>query len=140
MNLEAQPWIADFCFSAALGFVFLAVSLDFGGCLLLFDVFRVLGSGFSAWCVPDLFFLGRGRDEFWVFCPADPPAQCRGWSKESGHSIVAQDTWSGFRWFLAYPVLLFFSSCRPPPGSGAGDDLDKNYNAHWGTGPPRFLC
>ena len=61
---------------------------------------------------------------FCVFCPAYPPAQCRGWFGYSGHSFVAQDTflelWAGFRWFLAYSVLLFFSSYRSPPARELG--------------------
>ena len=78
---------------------------------------------FSAWYVPGLFLSGWFGDDFCVFCPVYPPAQCRGWSGQSGHSFVAHDTfpelWAGFRCFLAYSVLVVFSSyrSRQPLGS-----------------------
>ena len=91
MNFEAQPWIAGSRFSAALGmyipgiyYFFLAVFRDLGGLSSTFghflsfsvDVF-LLGKSERF----PFFFLGPG----WGWCfayfrPADPPAQCRGWS------------------------------------------------------------
>ena len=72
MNLEAQPWIADFRISVALDIFFLAVFMGLGGCLLLF-----MFSEFSILLVMIWRFLilvlGRAGDGFCVFRPADPP-------------------------------------------------------------------
>ena len=117
MNLEAPPWIADFRFSAALEFFFLDVFLDFGGWFfLLLGVFRVFGSGFflSGVFLVCLFSLSLVWDGFCVFCPAYPPAQCRGWSVGNRathlwHRTRFQSYRLGFRWFLTCPALFFFS-------------------------------
>ena len=37
------------------------------------------GPGFSARYAPGSLLLGWVGDGFFLFCPADPPAQCRGW-------------------------------------------------------------
>ena len=68
MNLEAQPWIADFRIAAALKVVF-----RFSGFWVLggfphrfvFDVFCVLGSAFGVFhlvssCPPPLLSVGAG--------------------------------------------------------------------------------
>ena len=67
MNVEVQPWIADFRIGAALD---------------RFPFSRVLGSGFllSLFFVTFSAFGGRGVGSFLSFRPAHPPAQCQGLS------------------------------------------------------------
>ena len=50
---------------------------------------------------------------FFSFRPADPPAQCRDWSAQSGRSIMAQDTLSELLGWIWGWFRHFVSSCRP---------------------------
>ena len=65
-------------------YFFLAVFLDFGDWSSTFRRFPSLLVGVFLLGMFERFlivFLGRVGDGFGVFHPADPPAQCRGWSR-----------------------------------------------------------
>ena len=77
MIQEARPWLVDFDAAAALDSfrVFWGVFLG-----LFLVVFASWDVGFSHWVVSGVVcVLGSGFGVF-LFRPADPPAQCRGWS------------------------------------------------------------